>query len=345
MTKSLLQFVAFAVFCMGLSACKPDDMGKIKDQPDGIYALITTQRGEIIGFLESEKAPITVANFVALAEGKMANNAKAAGVPFYDSLTFHRVVPNFMIQGGDPQGTGQGGPGYSFADEFNPELKHDKPGTFSMANAGPGTNGSQFFITHIATPHLDNRHSVFGHVVKGQEIVDSTQQGDRIISIRILRKGDKAKAFDALKIFENGKLEAQRKLDEQKKADEALLVQYKDKAQTTPSGLMYIIETEGTGKPAAAGDTVTVHYTGTLLNGTKFDSSVDRGEPITFPIGLGMVIPGWEEGIMLLKPGTKAKLIIPPALAYGAQSPSPMIPPNSTLVFDVELIKTVTPKK
>ncbi|MDX2003260.1 MAG: peptidylprolyl isomerase [Chitinophagales bacterium] len=348
MRKPVLQLMMFALCMLSVLACnsQKNNLNKIADMSDGIYALFTTPKGEIIVYLEMEKAPITVANFVALAEGKMPNNARPAGKPFYDSLKFHRVIADFMIQGGDPQGNGMGGPGYSFADEFHPSLRHNGPGILSMANSGPNTNGSQFFITHKETPWLDNKHSVFGHVVKGQEVVNAIQQGDMMTKVEILRKGDAAQKFDALKVFNDAKLVAQKKVEEQMKAQEALLAQYKSKAKTTSTGLMYIIEKQGTGPNAKAGDTVTVHYKGALLDGTKFDASYDHpgAEPIKFPLGMRMVIPGWEEGIALLNPGTKAKLIIPAQLAYGPNSPSPLIPPNSTLVFDVELV-AVSPKK
>ena len=168
----------------------------------GLYAEIETNRGKILLMLEFEKTPLTVANFVGLAEGKIKNTAKKDGVPYYDSLKFHRVIPNFMIQGGDPQGNGSGGPGYSFKDEFVPELKFTGPGILAMANAGPATNGSQFFITHVATTWLNDKHTIFGHVITGQEIVNATQQGDTILHIKIIRKGKPAKKFKATKIFE-----------------------------------------------------------------------------------------------------------------------------------------------
>ena len=168
----------------------------------GMYAEIETSRGKILLQLEFEKTPLTVANFVGLAEGKIKNKAKADGVPFYDSLKFHRVIPNFMIQGGDPQGNGMGGPGYAFKDECLPEFKFTGPGILAMANAGPKTNGSQFFITHVATPWLDMKHTIFGHVISGQDVVDAIKQGDTIVHVKIIRKGRAAKKFKAAKVFE-----------------------------------------------------------------------------------------------------------------------------------------------
>lgn len=172
---------------------------------EGLFAEFNTTKGTIICQLEYKKTPMTVANFVALAKGEQPNTAKGAGVPYYDGITFHRVIANFMIQGGDPTGTGMGGPGYMFADEFDPSLVHDRPGILSMANAGPGTNGSQFFITHVPTPWLDGKHSVFGHVVAGQDVVNAIQQGDSIKSLKIIANGKDAQAFDEMKVLEANK--------------------------------------------------------------------------------------------------------------------------------------------
>ncbi|MBL7986373.1 MAG: peptidylprolyl isomerase [Flavobacteriales bacterium] len=175
------------------------------DNAEGLFAIITTSKGTIKLKLEFEKTPMTVANFVALAEGKMKNTAKGEGQPYFDGIKFHRVIPDFMIQGGDPTGTGMGGPGYKFPDEFDATLKHDRPGTLSMANAGPGTNGSQFFITHKDTPWLDGKHSVFGYVVSGQDVVNAIAGGDVMTTVRIEAVGKAAKAFDALKVLEANK--------------------------------------------------------------------------------------------------------------------------------------------
>ena len=351
--KKIILASLFALVSIGLVANpdKPKKPKKVKlskmdkeflsKQADGMYAKFETAKGDIYCALEFKKTPMTVANFVGLEEGVIKNTAKAEGVAYYDSLKFHRVIPNFMIQGGCPLGTGTGDPGYKFGDEFDETLKHTGPGILSMANAGPGTNGSQFFITHVKTEWLDGKHTVFGHVIQGQAVVDSIKGNDLLKHLVILRKGKEAEAFDAAKVFEFEKANAGAKAEakakaEKEKMDKVLNETY-GSAKTTASGLRYIIEKEGEGENPKATSSVTVHYTGYLLNGNKFDSSVDRGQPAVF--GLNQVIPGWTEGLQLLKPGGKAKLIIPANLGYGANGYPPVIPPNSWLVFDVELIK------
>jgi len=305
-----------------------------------MYAEFTTSKGKIVCQLEYEKTPITVANFVSLAEGTNTMVSDSyKGKKYYDGLKFHRVIADFMIQGGCPLGTGSGDPGYKFKDEFDPSLVHDKPGILSMANAGPKTNGSQFFITHKATPHLNNKHSVFGHVIAGLDIVNAIAGNDTIQSVKIIRKGSAAKQFDAAKIF-NDHFAVEKEAQEKAQAEMDKSIDEVAKGyEKTATGLRYNITQKNTeGKSAKRGETVQVHYTGMLVDGTKFDSSVDRGQPISFPIGTGRVIPGWDEGIMLLKEGEKARLVIPPYLGYGKRGKGP-IPANAILIFDVELIK------
>ena len=305
---------------------------------DGLYAKFNTTKGAILVALEYKKTPGTVGNFVALAEGNLENQVKPQGTPYYDGLKFHRVIPDFMIQGGCPQGTGTGSPGYSFADEFHPDLKHDGPGVLSMANAGPGTNGSQFFITHIETSWLDNKHTVFGKVVEGQDVVDAIAQGDTITTLEIVRVGTDAEAFNAIEAFRTFEGSREKLLAEAAKLAEAELDKIAAGFNKTDSGLRYQIIQEGTGVKAEKGQTVSVHYKGQLLDGTVFDSSYKRNQPIDFPLGVGQVIPGWDEGIQLLKVGDKARLVIPSDLAYGSAGAGGVIPPNATLIFDVELM-------
>lgn len=306
---------------------------------EGLYAKFITTKGEIITTLTYEETPGTVGNFVGLAEGEIANSAKALGIPYFDGLIFHRVISDFMIQGGDPKGTGTGGPGYQFDDEFHPKLRHNTPGVLSMANAGPGTNGSQFFITHVETPWLDDKHTVFGKVIEGQEVVDAIQQGDKIEHLKIIRIGEKANQWDGVKVFNDFvKSKKEREAATLKKQEE-LMVKLTEGFDKTKSGLYYKMVKAGNGKLPQKGNTVSVHYTGMLTDGSVFDSSYQRNQPIEFPIGMGQVIPGWDEGILLLKQGAKARLIIPSHLAYGEFGAAGVIPPNATLIFDVELVQ------
>jgi len=305
---------------------------------DGIYAKFNTSKGEILVKLTHDKTPGTVGNFVALAEGDQENKVKPKGEPYYNGLKFHRVIPDFMIQGGCPQGTGTGDAGYKFDDEFHADLNHSEPGVLSMANAGPGTNGSQFFITHVPTPWLDNKHTVFGHVENGQEVVDSIAQGDTIESLEIIREGEEAKKWDAVEAFNTFKSSKEERLAEQKVKQAAELDKIAAGFDETDSGLRYKMIQKGKGTQAQKGNTVSVHYEGSLLNGQVFDSSYKRNQPIDFQLGVGQVIPGWDEGIGLLQVGDKARFVIPSDLAYGSSGAGGVIPPNATLLFDVELM-------
>lgn len=305
---------------------------------DGIYAKFNTTKGNILVKLTHDKTPGTVGNFVGLAEGQLENSAKPMGKPYYDGLKFHRVIADFMVQGGCPQGAGTGGPGYQFDDEFHPELTHSGPGILSMANAGPGTNGSQFFITHVETAWLDGKHTVFGHVVEGMDVVNAIAQGDSIETIEIVRQGEEAQnwnAIEAFRIFEGSR---EKRLAEQKKMAEEALEKLAAGFEKTESGLRYQMIQKGTGKQAEKGKKVSVHYEGSLENGRVFDSSYKRKQPIDFTLGVGQVIEGWDEGIALLKVGDKARFVIPSYLGYGSRGAGGVIPPDATLIFDVELM-------
>lgn len=305
---------------------------------NGIYAKFNTSKGSILVKLAHELAPGTVGNFVALAEGNMENKVKPQGQKFYDGLTFHRVIPDFMIQGGCPKGTGTGDPGYKFDDEFHPSLKHDRPGVLAMANSGPASNGSQFYITHVPTSWLDNKHTVFGHVIEGQDVVDAVAQGDKLDAVEIIRVGEEAEKWNAIEAFIALK-GARLKRDAALKAEsEAKMEQLAAGFDKTDSGLRYKMIQKGDGKKAEAGKTVSVHYEGSLENGKVFDSSYPRKKPIEFRLGQGQVIEGWDEGIALLQVGDKARFVIPSDLGYGASGAGGVIPPHATLIFDVELM-------
>ena len=354
---------------------------------EGIFATIATNKGDIVLELEYKKAPVTVANFIALAEGKntFVTEENLKEKPFFDGLKFHRVIKDFMIQGGDPSGNGSGGPGYAFKDEFT-DLKHDKPGILSMANSGPTTNGSQFFITHKATPWLDGKHTVFGHVTEGMSIVNAIAQNDVVTKITIVRKGALAQKFDAPKVFAdyfNNKSEDQKKQDlvnaenkakqaaieaEAKKAytekygpviaaKKAYFTATKATATTTPSGLTYKITEKGTGVKPTNGTQFYFHYAGYFEDGTLFDSSYETVSKSygkfdanraaqngyqAFPFEAGKkdgMIPGFIEGLENMAFGDKAVVFIPSNLAYGERGAGSVIPPNTTLVFELEMLE------
>ena len=310
----------------------------IYKKPFVIAEIGCNHKGDIKIELFYKEVPGTVGNFVGLSLGKIKNKVKNIGMPYYDGLKFHRVINDFMIQAGCPLGTGTGDPGYKFDDEFHPELRHDKSGVLSMANAGPATNGSQFFITHTATPWLDDKHTVFGFVVEGQDVVDAIEQGDVIESLSIHRVGEEAESWNAIEAFRNFEGARQQRLEEEKKKREEAMKSLVDGFEQTASGLYYKILEEGSGENPSRGSQVSVHYEGKLTDGTIFDSSYKRDEPIKFAVGVGQVIKGWDEGIMLLNKGAIARFVIPSELAYGSRGAGNIIPPNSTLIFEVELV-------
>ena len=311
---------------------------KHSELDSGLYAEIKSNKGDILIKLEYEKTPITVANFVSLAEG---NNDYVSeeykNKKYYDGIYFHRVISDFMIQTGDPTKTGSGGPGYKFEDEIT-DLTHYKPGILSMANAGVNTNGSQFFITHKATPWLDGKHTVFGEVIEGQNIVDSIEQNDIIEKLSIIKKGKEAKMFNAPKVISNYFEEKEKIIEKRRYEEEELIKNIVKEMTKTSSGLWYKIIKNSIKPKPKNGEMVKVHYTGMLLNGEVFDSSYSRNMPIEFVLGAGRVIKGWDEGISLIPIGASAKLVIPSDLAYGERGAGGVIPPNSTLIFEIEVI-------
>ena len=308
---------------------------------EGLFARISTSRGDIVICLEYQKVPMTVCNFVALAEGRMTVTGNR---PFYNGLGFHRVISNFMIQGGDPVGNGSGGPGYRFPDEIDPDLRHDSPGVLSMANAGPNTNGSQFFITHVATPWLDGKHTVFGKVVMGQNVVNAVRQGDKIERISIIRNGQQANAFRADQaafdaLVRNAASAAEARLKMHRDADMALAAQKYPNASVSPSGLRWVIDKAGTGPKPARGSTASVNIRGMFLNGTYFTNSDLSGGAEELPVGTGNIIPGLDEALLDMSLGEKRTVIIPPELSYGDRGIENVIPPNSFIVFEIELLQ------
>lgn len=369
MTSLFLSLIALFSSCMGApykSEGQPVVQQKIELDKlgDGLYAEMVTSKGTILLQLEYKKTPLTVANFVSLAEGtNPLVEEKYKKVKFYDGLKFHRVIKDFMIQGGDPVGNGSGGPGYKFADEIT-DLKHTGPGILSMANAGPATNGSQFFITHKATPHLDGIHTVFGHVIQGQEVVNAIAQDDVIKTVKIIRVGKEAKKFNAPKVF---KELTEKAIAEQKKKEEALAKAKADKVAyfakmkaagtKTESGLIYYFVKKGTGVKPADGTEVLMDFSGYLeKDGYLFDSSSaqvakDMGNyipqkdaakayaPIPFKVGMKEgAIPGFLETIEKMAPGDEIIAFIPSHIGYGERgNPRYKIPGNADLVFELKM--------
>lgn len=356
-------------FLLLLGSCKSS---KYTELGDGLFADIQTNKGAIIVRLEYDKTPVTVANFVSLAEGTnpfVADEYKEK--EYYDGLTFHRVMKDFMIQGGDPLGQGTGGPGYKFRDEFHDSLRHDKAGILSMANPGANANGSQFFITHKPTPWLDGKHSVFGEVVAGMAVVDSiantpTGEANRPLDpvimeeVEIVRNGNAARQFNAVEVLTNYFAEeeaAAKRIIERKENFATTIEEQRKKADSLPSGLKYIVLQEGSGPKPKIGQKVMVDYAGWLKDGSLFDTSeaqiaeefgkyqeilrMHRGNLVAVPMDYSpeaRLIAGFKEGLMQMQVGDRYRFFIPPYLGYGAQGSGP-IPPNADLVFDIEIVR------
>ena len=309
---------------------------------DGVFAIMQTSKGSIVLELFYDKTPLTVTNFVGLAEGTLD---AAKGKPFYDGLTFHRVIADFMIQGGDPEGTGRGGPGYRFADECRDDLVFDKPGYLAMANAGPGTNGSQFFITHVPTDWLNGKHTIFGQVVNAdsQKVVNAVQQGDKIEKLTIVRQGDAAKAFTATQAdFDKLAEEAKIAAAEKAKAANAKKIAEVEKAfpgyAKDSNGIYFKTTKEGSGSKIGGRKNVVCEYKGYLVDGRVFDQSKGRG-PLEFVTDGGQMIPGFDIMVQDMKVGEKRTIVIPSDLAYGPNGIPGVIPGGAYIAFDVELVR------
>lgn len=309
---------------------------------DGVFAIMETSKGSIVLELFYKQTPLTVTNFVGLAEGTLD---AAKGKPFYDGLTFHRVIAEFMIQGGDPQGTGRGGPGYVFADEFDPALNFDKPGYLAMANAGPGTNGSQFFITHVPTDWLNQKHTIFGQVVDAdsQKVVNAVQQGDKIVKVTIIRQGADAEKFTATQAdFDKHSAETNEKAAE--RARMAAAAKIKEVEEKFPgygkdsNGIYFKTTKDGSGNKIGGKKAVAVEYKGYFVSGQVFDQSKGRG-PLEFTTGAGQMIPGFDIMVQDMKLGEKRTIVLPPSQAYGDNGIPGVIPGGAYLAFDIELTK------
>lgn len=360
MKKIIGLFALLLTFAPAVHAQKEGKKAKVKLE-DGLYVQFNTTKGTIICQLEMDKTPMTVANFVGLVEGDLKVDTTVISKPFYDGIKFHRVINDFMIQGGDPMGTGMGGPGYRFNDEFAEGLTHSGPGILSMANSGPNTNGSQFFITHKETPWLDGKHTVFGHVVQGQDVVNAIVQDDVMESVKILRVGKSAKKFDAQKVFTES-FEAIQKKAEAKQAYiekvstmdqtafKAMILEEVKKTnpnvKQTESGLVYSIEKTGDEMRPEKGSKMAVHVNGTFrYDGAKFFSTYDTGEPMAFVYLVQRMVPGFEEGLTMIGKGGKGTFFLPYFLAYGPQGRPGGIPPYADLIFEIEVIELAAPEE
>ncbi len=338
--------------------------GGTKGYPDGLYAEVTTNKGLIVLLLEFRKTPMTVANFVGLAEGTIRNSALPDGVPYFDGTKFHRVVSGHVIQAGIPAKGKTQSPGYQFPNEIRlPQLNHGRAGMLNMANSGPHTNGSQWCITLGDRSYLDGDYTVFGHVVQGMDVVFAIAQGDEVRSIRIVRVGAAATKFHPTtdsfqKMVEAAKVKV-KEAETKKRAEEEKTIRHGwPKARLLDNGVRYLILREGNGAAAPAGSKLKVAYSGRDLRTLTFVSTADAGrpyfgekpEPFDFEIGKQLVNRGFDAAVAQMKKGEKRILIIPAAQGYGVagfydrERPGQKrfhISPNTTLVYEVEVLDVI----
>jgi peptidylprolyl isomerase len=308
--------------------------------PEGLYARLDTAKGPVTIRLEYRKTPLAAANFVGLAEGTLD---ATGGRHFYDGLSFHRVEPDFVVQGGDPAGDGSGDPGYDFPDEIDPTLGHDAPGIVAMANYGPDTNGSQFYITLAAAPALDGAYTVFGRVQGGMDVVRALSAGDIIDKVTVLRIGSEAKAFRSDQAAWDA-LHAEASIASTARARAARERAIAEIGAAWPGlvaredGILSRLVREGSGPEMRKGALARIGYKGMLPDGKVFDQSILHGGPQEFEIGTGQVIPGWDMVIPGMRKGEKRVVAIPPEYAYGTRGVAGIIPPDSFLVFELEVV-------
>ena len=355
MMNKIFKIIAAVIIVIFIFSCNMTN--SIKE--DGLYAYIKTSMGNFLIKFNYEEAPITVGNFIALSSGEQEfadpKTGETVKKPFYDGLIFHRIIKNKIIQGGCPIGNGAGNPGYSFVDELSDSLRFDSAGIMAMANSGSNTNGSQFFITLAPIPSLYGKYTVFGKVIDGMKTIEKINnvkideknkpyKDVYIKEIKIIRKGDKAKSFNALEEFNSPK-NKENALKKNLEIRSGMAKEFlkslgvdENKLITARTGLKYFILNNGKGIAPVKGDKIVANYAGYLEDGTKFDSSYDRNTPIEMTIGIGQVIQGWDEALLAMHEGEKRILIIPPKLGYGESGMPPAIPPQSTLIFEVELI-------
>ncbi len=367
----LVSFAAFSLASIPLRGLEAVYLGTQEPYPPGLYAELLTNKGKIVLSLDFQRTPMTVANFVGLAEGTIENQAFPLGRPFYNGTTFHRVVPGHVIQAGIPASDVASTPGYRIPNEIHPELSHNREGVLGMAHAGPHTGTCQFYITLGDRSYLDGDYTVFGEVYEGMEVVRQIVQGDVIEEVRIVRIGPEAAAFrPTTESFHRLRQEVQARVKAQEAAelaeDLAWLEAAFPHARQTEAGWRYVVLRPGDGRPLAEGDTVVVRYTGRTLRGLGFASSAPSGEPrlflptmrggeaFAYAVGRTRINPGFDRAVEAMSRGERRLVIVPSELGYDpagfygrprAGEPRFVIRPRSILIYDVEVLSDRVPER